>query len=132
MRPPPPPLPEHPDALALREFALGYPDAWEDFPWEHRAMKVRKKVFCFFAEFEDRFRISMKLPESAPFLLTEPFARPTPYNLGKSGWVTCELPLDGPLPLARMKAWVDGSYRAVALKGLIKTLGAPLTDPGPE
>ena len=132
MKPPPPPLPEHPDVQALRAFALAYPDAWEDFPWEQRAMKVRAKVFCFFGEFEDRLKVSMKLPASAPFLLTEPFAQPTRYNLGKSGWVTCELPLDRPLPLERLKAWVDESYRAVALKGLVKTLGEPIIDPGPD
>ena len=31
----------------LRKYALGFPEAWEDFPWEHQVVKVRKKIFVF-------------------------------------------------------------------------------------
>jgi hypothetical protein len=32
---------------ALREFALKFPETHEDFPWGHRALKVKGKVFVF-------------------------------------------------------------------------------------
>jgi hypothetical protein len=31
--------------VALRKFALGFPGTVEEFPWGHRAFKVRKKTF---------------------------------------------------------------------------------------
>jgi predicted DNA-binding protein (MmcQ/YjbR family) len=50
-----------------------------------------------------------------------PNAAPTPYGLGKSGWVTIGFP-DGNLPLDMLKSWIDESYRAQAPKKLVKTL----------
>ena len=35
--------------MAIRKFALGMPQASEDFPWGHRAFRVGKKVFLFLA-----------------------------------------------------------------------------------
>ncbi len=32
---------------ALREHALSYPEASEEFPWGERVIKVRGKVFAF-------------------------------------------------------------------------------------
>lgn len=31
----------------LREYALGLPEAYEDFPWNESVAKVNKKVFVF-------------------------------------------------------------------------------------
>jgi hypothetical protein len=58
-------------ALRLREFALGFPEATEDFPWGERVMKVKKKVFIFMGHpgEDDMFGFSVKLPESAPMAL---------------------------------------------------------------
>src|SRR5436309_10085719 len=73
---------------ALRKCALGYPEAYEEFPWGERAIKVRKKVFLFMGAGERGLSLSTKLPESGPAALMMPFAEPTHYGLGKSGWVT--------------------------------------------
>src|SRR5688500_1553192 len=35
--------------MAIRKYALGLPEATEDFPWGHRAFRVGKKVFLFLA-----------------------------------------------------------------------------------
>ena len=51
-----------------------------------------------------------------------PFTTPTAYGLGKSGWVTPELP-DGPVPVELFKAWIDESYRAQAPKRLAGPAG---------
>jgi predicted DNA-binding protein (MmcQ/YjbR family) len=52
------------------------------------------------------------------------FAEPTPYGLGKSGWVTATFEPSAKPPVAFLKAWIDESYRAVAPKTLVKKLPA--------
>lgn len=117
-------------AAALRAFALGYPGAREEFPWGERVVKAGKKVFVFMglAEGHDSefgsFGLSVKLPASAGMALLLPFAEPTGYGLGKSGWVSARFgPSDDP-PLALLREWIDESYRAVAPKKMVATLPA--------
>ena len=109
-------------AEKLRKFALDYPESWEDFPWEHSAFKVRKKVFLFMTCDEKGLNLSLKLPQSGIDVLQLPFTEPTGYGLGRSGWVSAHFgPGDKP-PVALLKEWVDESYRAVAPKTLVKKL----------
>ena len=69
--------------------------------------------------------MTVKLPQSATLALGLPFASPTGYGLGKSGWVTSHFdPGDKP-PLEVLKQWIDESYRAVAPKKFVKGLDAP-------
>ncbi|HVR38451.1 MAG TPA: MmcQ/YjbR family DNA-binding protein, partial [Thermoanaerobaculia bacterium] len=72
---------------ALREFAMRYPEVHEDFPWGERAIKVRGKVFVFMRADEKTIGLSVKLPQSRDMAADLPFAKPTGYGLGKSGWV---------------------------------------------
>jgi hypothetical protein len=66
--------------------------------------------------------MSVKLPYTGEVTLGLPYAKPTPYGLGKSGWVTFE-PADGDMPsLEQLKEWVDESYRAQAPRRLVKEL----------
>jgi len=66
----------------LRQFALGFPEAHEEFPWGECAVKVRGKTFLFMS-------VDVTgLPASREFALDYPFTKPTRYGLGKSGWVT--------------------------------------------
>src|SRR6476620_5271248 len=83
---------------ALRAFALRFPGAREEFPWGDRVVKVGKKVFVFMGTTEDGgFGLSVKLPASGPMALLLPFATPTGYGLGKSGWVSARFaPSDAP------------------------------------
>ena len=106
---------------ALRAFALGYPGAREEFPWGERVVKVGKKVFVFLGMPDgDEMGLSVKLPESGPMALLLPFATPTGYGLGKSGWVSARFgPSDDP-PLGMLREWIDESYRAVAPAKLAK------------
>jgi predicted DNA-binding protein (MmcQ/YjbR family) len=115
----------------LRRYALGFPEANEDFPWGERVIKVRKKVFVFLGTYQRKLHVSVKLPESSIFALTLPFTEPTGYGLGKAGWVTARLePGDEP-PADLFEEWIDESYRAVAPKKLVAALdgeeGNPLT-----
>jgi predicted DNA-binding protein (MmcQ/YjbR family) len=108
--------------ITLRKFALSYPGAYEDFPWGERVIKVAKKVFLFLGVVTDGLHLSVKLPESATLALSLPFASPTGYNLGRSGWVTARFgPSDEP-PLPVLRQWIDESYRAVAPKRLAAAL----------
>lgn len=107
---------------ALRKAALAYPETREDHPWGECAFKVREKIFLFLAQEEDLLRFSFKLPASRDFALLLPFAKPTAYGLGKSGWVTCAFKAKEPVPLPMMLDWLDESFRAVAPKKLSATV----------
>lgn len=121
-----PALPEV--AAALREYALSLPGATEDFPWGERVVKVNKKVFVFLGmaagDGAAGLGMSVKLPESAERVLELPYAKPTGYGLGKSGWVTLKFaPNDRP-DVEPLLALVEESWRAVAPKTLVKARAA--------
>ena len=103
----------------VRDFALGLPEAVEEFPWGDRVAKVRKKIFIFIGEGTGSdATIALKLDGDAhAHALSLPGAKPTAYNLGKAGWVT--------IPLAPLTAhpellfeWVEMSYCLIAPKKL--------------
>jgi predicted DNA-binding protein (MmcQ/YjbR family) len=102
----------------LRKFALSLPETGEEFPWGHRAIKVKKKTFVFLAVEDSGLSLSVKLPRSRGVALTLPFASPTGYGLGKSGWVTASFPKGTKPPLDLLKEWIEESYRAIAPKKL--------------
>jgi predicted DNA-binding protein (MmcQ/YjbR family) len=106
----------------LRRAALAYPEAYEETPWGHSAIKVKGKAFVFIAADAESFSLSAKLPSSAGVALRLPFASPTEYGLGRSGWVTARLPRTARLPTAVLKLWIDESYRAIAPKRLVAQL----------
>jgi len=111
------------EGALLRRFALAYPDAHEDMPWGHHAIKVKGKSFVFLAADAATFSLSAKLPSSAGVALTLPFASPTEYGLGRSGWVTARFPRGARLPLDVLKLWIDESYRSIAPRRLVARLG---------
>ena len=107
----------------VRKYALSFPESHEDFPWGHRAFKVKKKVFVFMGSEEGVTSFSFKLQKSNKSALKLPFAAPTHYGLGKHGWVTLTFDLGDELPMELILKWIEESYRAIAPKTLIKKLG---------
>jgi predicted DNA-binding protein (MmcQ/YjbR family) len=110
---------------ALRKSALAFPDATEDFPWGHCAIKVKGKAFLFLSNGinpDDSFSLSLKLPLSGKLALSLPFASPTGYGLGKSGWVTARFHVGETVPTDMLAEWLDESYRAIAPKRLVARL----------
>jgi predicted DNA-binding protein (MmcQ/YjbR family) len=105
----------------LRAMALALPEAFEDFPWGERVIKVRKKIFVFLGIVpgeDERLRVGVKLTSSHGEAMSLPFVVPTGYGLGRAGWVTAtfspgEQPMTGLLA-----AWIRESYRNVAPKRL--------------
>jgi len=107
-----------PAARALRAFALRFPGAAEDFPWGESAFKVRGKTFLFLRREEGGMSLSVKLPASADMARHLPFAGPTGYGLGRSGWITARFGAKDAPPLDLLQEWLEESYRAVAPKRL--------------
>ncbi|HVE73311.1 MAG TPA: MmcQ/YjbR family DNA-binding protein [Thermoanaerobaculia bacterium] len=111
--------------LELRDFAMEFPESTEDHLWGHRAIKVKGKSFLFLGGEKDKkeLSLSVKLPQSRDMAVDLPFAEPTGYGLGKSGWVTARFDKVGEVPVELLKKWIDESYRAIAPKTLVKALG---------
>lgn len=114
-----------PDAVLreLRKFGLAYPEAHTKSPWPgHLDLAVKDKTFAYLSLEGEPLEISCKLPQSGDRALLFPFAKPTEYGLGKSGWVTADFSNGEPPPLELLKAWIDESYRAQAPKKLVALL----------
>ncbi|WP_370022947.1 MmcQ/YjbR family DNA-binding protein [Planotetraspora sp. GP83] len=110
----------------LREFALGLPEAHEDFPWGETVVKVNKKVFVFLGldgEPTEKWtpNFTVKLRDSHGHALSAPGAAPSGYGLGKAGWVTVPFTDDMP-EIDVLRDWVEESYRIVAPKRLVAEL----------
>lgn len=108
----------------LRTWGLTLPGAHIKAPWpEHADLAVNDKTFAYLST-GDAFQMSAKLRYTSEVALELPFAAPTAYGLGKSGWVTFT-PGDDAIPdLAQLKDWIEESYRAQAPKTLVKELDA--------
>ena len=107
----------------LRAFGLAYPGAHTKSPWPgHLDLAVKDKTFVYLSLEGEPLRISCKLPRSAAAALARPFAQPTGYGLGKSGWVTAEFEKGDRPPVALLKEWIDESYRAQAPKTLVASI----------
>jgi predicted DNA-binding protein (MmcQ/YjbR family) len=102
---------------ALRAHGLGFPEASEDFPWGHTALKVRGKIFVSLDK-ENGFGMTVKLPVSRDFALVFDFAAPAGYGLGRSGWISCRFAPGEEADVDLLKRWIAESYRAVAPKKL--------------
>ena len=112
------------EGTALRKHALAYPEAYEEMPWGHHAIKVKGKSFLFLAADGGALSLSAKLPSSGTVALKLPFASPTEYGLGRSGWVTARFSRGARVPLDIFRMWIDESYRALAPKRLVTLLDA--------
>ena len=107
---------------AIRRLALAYPGAIEEFPWGHSAFKVGGKTFLFLSLEGDTLSLSAKLPKSRRSALAAPYASPTGYGLGKSGWVTGTFGGEYDVPIDAVADWMDESFRAIAPKKTIALL----------
>jgi predicted DNA-binding protein (MmcQ/YjbR family) len=115
------------DALVaeIRAWGLGLPGAHGKAPWpEHDDLAVKDKTFAYLPAKGRSFSLSCKLPYTGYEALQLPFAEPTGYGLGKSGWVSFNPGEDDIPDIEQLKAWVEESYRAQAPRKLVKELDA--------
>ena len=120
--PPPAALIEQLRAHGLQRF----PGAHTKSPWPgHLDLAVKDKTFAFLSAPGNPPSLSLKLPMSASIALDVPGAQPTPYGLGRSGWVSMSFADATPPPLEQLELWLEESYRAVAPKKLVAQLDAP-------
>jgi predicted DNA-binding protein (MmcQ/YjbR family) len=112
----------HKQFEALRTRGLRYPESHEDHPWGHSALKVKGKAFAFLHADAEGLSVSVKLPESNSLALNFPFAEPTGYGLGKSGWVSARFGPKEQAPLELLFEWLDESFRAIAPKRVVAQL----------
>jgi len=123
-------------AASLREFALGLPGAYEARPWGESVARVKKGIFVYFGRSDqekvqasDRkkehigepgeYSLNLKLPESGRKVIAAGEGRPSDYGLGAKGWVNVTFPRGAALPLDRLKALIEESYRAIAPPTLV-------------
>ena len=109
----------------LRAWGLSLPGAHGKAPWpEHDDLAVNDKTFAYLPAKGRPFSLSVKLPYTGHDALLLPFAEPTGYGLGKSGWVSFT-PTEDDIPdIDRLKEWVEESYRAQAPRRLVRELDA--------
>jgi predicted DNA-binding protein (MmcQ/YjbR family) len=106
---------------ALRAFGLAFPGAHSKSPWPgHDDLAVKDKTFAYLPADGEPFSLSVKLPYTSEVALDLPYAKPTAYGLGKSGWVTFTPKEEEMPPLDQLKEWIDESYRAQAPRRLVK------------
>ena len=109
----------------LRAWGLTLPGAHSKSPWpEHDDLAVKDKTFAYLPAKGRPFSLSCKLPYTGFEALRLPFAEPTGYGLGKSGWVSFN-PKEADIPdIEQLKDWVEESYRAQAPRKLVKEFDA--------
>jgi len=99
-------------ARALRKLCLGFPGAFEDFPFgpEHSVFKVEGKLFAISALDRSPLSVSLKCePELAEQLRASfPDAVAPGYHLNKRHWNT--VTLDGSVPDDMLRDMVEDSY----------------------
>ena len=116
----------------LRAHGLAKPDAYEEFPWGDRALKVSKKIFAIMScGAENGLILTVKLGALSDEALQLPFTEPTGYGLGKSGWVTARFALTERPPVGILRDWIDESYALVAPKKRVGRGGGKSSDRNP-
>ncbi|HEX7759531.1 MAG TPA: MmcQ/YjbR family DNA-binding protein [Caulobacteraceae bacterium] len=112
---------------ALIDYAMTFPGAWKDHPWEHTVIKVGKKIFVFFggdAEDPQVLSVTVKLPVSCEMALTLPWVHKAGHGLWKAGWVHASQNTGEDFDLETLRGWIVQSYHAVTPKKLVKQLAA--------
>lgn len=107
----------------LRGVCLALPESVEVEAWGVPTFRAGKKIFAVFGTDGDdqRFHVVFKPePEERPALLAEERFFSPPY-WGVSGWLALDFTA-APVDWEEVAELVEGSYRQVALKRMLKAL----------
>jgi hypothetical protein len=107
----------------LRAFGLAYPGAHSKAPWpDHDDLAVNDRTFAYLPVAGQPFSLSVKLPYTGEAALDLPYAKPTAYGLGKSGWVSFN-PCEAEMPsLQQMKGLGSTKLSGAGAEELVKEL----------
>ena len=115
---------------AIRDIALGFPEAVEKVTWGHPTFRVRDKIFVSYGVDDDgRAQVTMKtapgeqaslLAEGEPFFL--------PKYVGAKGWIGIRL--DDETDWREVAEMIVDSYREIAPKSLAQGIGLRPSGPG--
>jgi predicted DNA-binding protein (MmcQ/YjbR family) len=102
------------DDLAAKNYLLGRPDAWEDYPFgpDVAVFKIRKKMFATLGYSDQIARINLKCDPEEALALRDIFPSVQPgYHMNKAHWNT--VILDGSIPTGEIERMIDRSYGLV-------------------
>jgi predicted DNA-binding protein (MmcQ/YjbR family) len=121
---------DDPYLAELREVCLAFPEAVEAETWGWPTFRAGKKIFAAGRQ-PDTFGVIFKPEADERLALVEDPRCFAPPFWGPSGWL--ELELDAaPVDWAEVRELLEGSYRQVALKRMIKALDAELAASTPS
>ncbi|ANG62915.1 hypothetical protein A8C75_10740 [Marinobacterium aestuarii] len=106
------------DAQLARDYLLGKPDAWEDYPFGPgpAVFKIRQKMFALLITDKNGARLNLKCDPLQAQMLRDLFEAVKPgYHMNKRHWNT--VLLDGSLPDGEVQRMIDHSYTLV-VRGL--------------
>jgi len=109
-----------------REYLLGIPEAYEDFPFgpDVAVYKIKNKLFAILIEKDGESRMNLKCNPDEALALRDIFASVIPgYHMNKKHWNT--IILNGTIPVGEIERMIDRSYGLV-VRGLKKTERAAL------
>jgi hypothetical protein len=107
----------------LREIALGLPEAAEVEAWGRPTFRAGKKIFAVYGSGEDQHRVIFKPEPGERDVLVHDSRFSIPPYFGPSGWLAFDLDVPA-LDWAEVDELLEGSYRQVALKRMLKALDA--------
>lgn len=114
---------DDPYLAELRELCLAFPEAVEIEAWGRPTFRAGKKIFAVFADGaeEGRFGVIFKPEEDERPALVDDQRFFSPPYFGPGGWL--ELDFDAaPVDWEEVSELLEGSYRQVALKRMLKAL----------
>ncbi len=119
---------DDPFLAELRTLALEFPESVELETWGRPTFRAGKRIFALYGGSDERPRgVFIKPePDDVRALQEDPRFYAPPY-FGPSGWLSLDFDF-APVDWDEVRELLDGSYRQVALKRMIRSLD----DDGPS
>ncbi len=114
---------DDPFLAELRDVCLAFPESCEVEAWGRPTFRAGKKIFAVFTGTEQRPYGVIFKPEAdeRPALLEDRRFYVPPY-FGPGGWLALDFQARKHVDWTEVAELVDGSYRQVALKRMLKAL----------
>ncbi len=119
---------DDPYLAELRETCLCFPEAVEVEAWGRPTFRAGKKMFAIFTGLNDeQYKVVFKPDAAERQALLADRRISVPDYFGASGWLALEFTV-APVDWDEVAELVEGSYRQVALKRMLRELDARRAD----